>query len=155
MSKTLTKTLLTSGFVIAAVIAFTAGLMTQRHSNWSNSQPKLYEVRIAQYENTKNYLSNDGKTSTRITQGEKNGMKYQVIETQSINPKNTETISREGQNQENIQDQIKTADNSANRSNSTQRDLMVAEMNNEINSTLSRINQLNKSLEPGIMIPRS
>ena len=55
MSKTLTKTLLTSGFVIAAVIAFTAGLMTQRHSNWSNSQPKLYEVRIAQYENTKNY----------------------------------------------------------------------------------------------------
>ena len=82
-------------------------------------------------------------------------MKYQVIETQSINPKNTETISREGQNQENIQDQIKTADNSANRSNSTQRDLMVAEMNNEINSTLSRINQLNKSLEPGIMIPRS
>lgn len=155
MSKTLTKTLLTSGFVIAAVIAFTAGLMTQRHSNWSNSQPKLYEVRIAQYENTKNYLSNDGKTSTRITQGEKNGMKYQVIETQSINPKNTETISREGQNQENIQDQIKTADNSANRSNSTQRDLMVAEMNNEINSTLSRINQLNNSLEPGIMIPRS
>jgi negative regulator of sigma E activity len=89
------------------------------------------------YERTQTYTSKDGRTSTRISHIQAEGVQYQMIETQSSDPKE---IEKQNQTEKNQRDQI------------------AEDMNQEINATLAKmasINQFNNKLEPGLMIPQS
>jgi hypothetical protein len=122
-------------FIFALILVFFASFMG---GMWTHQPPYLHhslgKALSHSYENTRTYISEDGRTSTTITHGQSKGVQYQIIETQSSDPKE-------------IQKQVQAE--------SYERDHISEEMNQEINATMASINQFHNKLEPGLMIPHA